>query len=65
MPAGAACGKVKRPPRLIYAFTWLRLDQVQPFHQTHKGGNIGYTRQHYHRDKAETQIISLETITAY
>lgn len=65
MPAGAACGKEKPPPRLDLPFPWLRLDQVQPFHQTHKGGNIGYTRQHYHRDKAETQIISLETITAY
>lgn len=65
MPAWAACGKGKRPDYLVCPFLWLHLDQVQPFHQTHKGGNIGYTRQHYHRDKAETQIISLETITAY
>lgn len=65
MSGTARCYKWEGAKMLDARFTWLHLDQVQPFHQTHKGGNIGYTRQHYHRDKAETQIISLETITAY
>ncbi len=42
MPAGAACGKGKRPDYLVCPFLWLHLDQAHPFHQTHKGGNIGY-----------------------